>query len=118
MDTRLGRFQASSDEERRGSNEEKKDHNRLFLSRKSIKAQLQRIPYDSEKVEDLRYQPNGTVAKKRQAQKTVASMQSQLDALRVTVDRCCLGLSNFTKLVRTDVTDGFGGFLFEFLQKN
>lgn len=55
------------------------------------------------------------IAKKRQAQNAVQSLQSQSGTVRTTVDSYPRGLTNITKCIETDVTDGFGGFLSEFL---
>lgn len=78
---------------------------------------MQHRPDDSEKLEDLQYQLNGSVGKKQRAQKAVEPLQSQLDSARATVDIYGRDLANFTKRVRTDVSDGIDGILFEFLQE-
>lgn len=66
---KLGRLQASLDDEIRRANEEEKELKRLFLFERSIKVHLRHRPDDSEKGEDLQSQPNGAVGKKRRAQK-------------------------------------------------
>lgn len=72
---------------------------------------------DSWMVQDLQYQLNGTVVKERRAQNAVECMQSQLDTVRAIVDSYRQSLSNSTERMRTDVTDGFGGFCLSSYEK-
>lgn len=116
MDTRLCRLQFSLDDKKRRADQEEKEIKQFFYGN-SLKAQLQHKPDDSEKVEDLRYQLHGAVAKERRAQKTVESFQSPFYTVRATVDSQLQRLPNFAERVKTEEADGFGGFLSAFLQK-
>lgn len=72
---------------------------------------------DSEKAEDSQYQEDGVFGKEHRVQKAVGSLQRLLDTVRDTVNSLRQGSPNFTKHVRTDDMDGFGGFLCEFLRE-
>lgn len=117
MVKKLPWLQASLKDKKRRVNEDQKERKSLFLSEKSLKALLRDNRDDSKKGENLQYQLDCAVAKDRWAQKAVKYLHSQLDTVRATVDCYRRRLANFTERVRTDVTDGFGSFLFQLLQK-
>lgn len=73
---------------------------------------MRQRPDDIEKIEDLKYQLDGTFAKQRRAQKTVEFPQIQLGSIQATVDNYCQRSPDLTERMRTDVTDGFAGFIF------
>lgn len=79
--------------------------------------QLRHRRDDNEKVVDLQYQLNGAEVKYFRSQKAVKSLQSQLDIVQATVNSYLWGLRNVTELVKTEVTDSFGGFLFQIQQE-
>lgn len=78
---------------------------------------MQHIPEDSEKVEDLLYQLEGTVAEEHRVQKTVESLRRYLDTVRGTINSYSRGFPNITERVRTNVTDRSGGFVSEFVKE-
>lgn len=89
----------------------------MFLSEKSLKAQLRHRPVSNEKIEYLQCQLDGAFSKKCQAQKTADPLQRQLDTVRSSVNDYRQCFPEFTNHMRTDVTDGFIHFLFEILQE-
>lgn len=117
MDTKLGRVQASLNDEERRASEGKKERDWPFLSKKPLKAPLRHRSVDSEKVGSLQYRLDDADAKERQAQKAGESLPSQLNTGWAPADSYRWGLPSITEHVKTNVADGFGGFLFEILQE-
>lgn len=76
MEADRGRLQASSNDETKRENEAQKECKRSFLFKKSARVQFVHRPDDSENVRNLRYQPDGAIAKELQAPKPFEFPQS------------------------------------------
>lgn len=89
----------------------------MFTSDLSLKGQLHHRSDDSENTDDLRYHLEGSFAKESSPHNTVESLQSRLQSARHNVENSGQRSSNFTKHFIAGVTDGFSGYLYDFLKE-
>lgn len=89
----------------------------MFLSDKSLKALLCIIPHDSEMIDNLQYQREGSVPKETWAKKMLQFPWIKWNCVQSTFCKHRQCLPDFTTRMRTDVTEGFGDFFSKILQR-